>query len=393
MSSKHSKMLHNLISVPSYAGEDSDFLLPLQERLEKHDFKVNVKNSNAAFWNIDTQGSPPLLTEYENPKFLVAYPPQDRDSGLLLFAHYDIERPSSNNQKQIEFAEDESRYFGHGIADNKAGVATILLAVESLSANSKVKLPAIVIAQAKHGGCYGMSEAIASLKNRTGAIYCHPAESNQGFSQIKVASRGVATFDAKFTGKLPLENEENTPASADPRLGKSAISLSANFISEISNWDDSDIVWLVSDISTTGKNFQVPKECELRISVWFRNSRLDEIETILQSRFLKFCFKHDMTTEHLPMIVGLRANAAATTNKAFIENVKMTIARHSGESVSEYDWHAASDIRFPLLHLDIPTVGFGCLAGGFYGGTEWVDKVSFHQFVEIVLDLIRNYAT
>jgi acetylornithine deacetylase/succinyl-diaminopimelate desuccinylase-like protein len=392
VSSQYVSTLTDLISVPSSVGAESLLLSPIEEKLEKLGFKVTIKNSNPSSWHLDTQGSPPLLTNYENPQFLIAYPPKERDSGLLLFAHYDTERLPADNQKPIEFSEDESKYYGHGIADDKAGVAAILLAVENLSTNVEIKLPAIVIAQAKHGGCYGMSEAIASLKNRTGAIYCHPAESNKGFSQIKVASRGIATFNVKFTGKLPLESEENTPASADPRLGKSALTLSANFISEANNWVDPDIVWLLSDISTAGKDFRVPEVCELRISVWFRNLSIEEIEAVLQSRFLEFCSNYEMSIEDLPQIVGIRANPAATTNEAFIENVKTTITKHSGESVSEYDWHAASDIRFPLLHLKIPAVGFGCLAGGFYGGKEWVDKTSFHQFVEIVIELTRNYA-
>jgi acetylornithine deacetylase len=390
--SQYVSTLTDLISVPSFVGAESLLLPPLKEKLEKLRFRVTVQNSNPAAWHLDSQGSPPLLAEYGNPEFLVAYPPKERDSGLLLFAHYDTERPSVDSQQPIQFFEDELKYFGHGIADDKAGIAAILLAVESLSSNAEVKLPAIVIAQAKHGGCYGMSEAIASLKNRTGAIYCHPAESNQGFTQIKVASRGIATFNVKLTGKLPLETEENTPASADPRFGKSALTLSANFISEVDNWSDPDIVWLVSDISTAGRDFRVPEVCELRISVWFRNLSLKEVETIVNSRFLKFCSDHEMSTEHLPQIVGIRANPAATTNEEFSENVKTAITKHSGESVSEYDWHAASDIRFPLLHLEIPAVGFGCLAGGFYGGNEWVDKVSFRQFVEVVIDLTKNYA-
>jgi acetylornithine deacetylase/succinyl-diaminopimelate desuccinylase-like protein len=393
MSSKYLSILNELISVPSFVGTDSHLLVLLKDKLEKLDFEVTVKNSTPEFWNLDTQGSPPLFAEFENPKFLVAYPPKERDSGLLLFAHNDTEKLSADNQKLMQFSDGESKYFGHGIADDKAGVAVILLAVESLSKNPEVKLPAIVFAHAKHGGCYGMSEAISSLKNRTGAIYCHPAESNQGFTQIKVASRGIATFSLKLVGELPIESEENTPASADPRLGRSAITLSTMFISEVNNWADPDIVWLVSEISSKGKDYRVPELCEFRISVWFRNLTLDEIETTLKARFFTFGSQHGISDDLLPQISGIRANPAVTANEGFVEIVKSAITRHTGESVSEYDWHAASDIRFPLLHLGIPAVGFGCLAGGFYGGDEWVDKTSFHQFVEIVTDLTENYAS
>ncbi len=391
VSTQFVNLLKDLISVPSFVGEYSLILSSLEKKLARIQYEVTVENSNPELWHSDKQGSPPLSVECKNPQFLVAYPPKERDSGLLLFAHYDTEKPSPNHQELLELSEDELKYIGHGIADDKAGIAAILLAVERASSDKQVKLPAIVFAQAKHGGCYGMSKAIASLKNRTGAIYCHPAESNQGFSQIKIASRGIATFNLKFSGELPIESEENTPASADPRLGESAIIRCTDFISEIAKWTDSDIVWLVSDISSAGKDFQVPKECAIRISVWFQNLNVKDIESILQDRFLKFCSERRMLSFHSPQIVGIRANPAITTDKEFIENVKLTVTKHSGKFVSEYHWHAASDIRFPLLHLNIPAVGLGCLAGGFYGGNEWIDKASFQHFVEIVHDLIKNY--
>ena len=71
--------------------------------------------------------------------------------------------------------------------------------------------------------------------------------------------------------------------------------------------------------------------------------------------------------------------------------VKEIIFLYTSEDVEDYDWHSASDIRFPILHLGIPTVGLGCLAGGFYGGKEWIDKDSFHQFVQILTQLSRRY--
>lgn len=386
------QVLQELVSIPSFVGSDSRLLEVLADRLKLLNYEVTIETSNPSNWLNDIQGSPPLLTEYDQPKYLIAYPPKNRDSGLLLFAHYDTEKPNENVIKlAFTVYEEDAKFFGCGIADDKAGIAAILLAIEKLCFVPQQKLPAIVFAQAKHGGCYGMSQAIQSLKNRTAAIYCHPAESNQGFSQIKVASRGIATFELEFLGSLPTPSEENTPASADPRNGISALSLGWKFISEVENWNDQNIVWLVSEVSTVGRDYQVPQSCKIKISIWFKELDLIEIKNVLHKRFLNFNENWKVSINSLPEMVGMRANPASTKDENFVEKVRSTIRKHTGELPTEYDWHAASDIRFPLLHLGIPSVGFGCLAGGFYGGEEWIDKQSFEQFVEIVFDLARNY--
>jgi acetylornithine deacetylase len=382
-------VLAGLVEIQSFTGQTSSIVEHLQNQLELLGYQVSVEKSTPDWRSRDFQGSPPFLLATQRPEYIIAYPPRKYDSGLLLFAHYDTET-LTRVSASFNLIEDELKFYGHGIADDKAGIAAILLAVENLNLLNCKNLPAVVFAQSKQGGSFGMSEAIANVKNRIAAIYAHPAESNQGFGQIKTASRGIATFRLEFKGLLPSESEENTPASADPRQGQSAVLSASEFISQVHNWNDPDIVWLATGISSQNKSFQVPVLCEVLISVWFKRFSTQEVATILAERLAVFTAKLNLAHQPLLKMLGIRANPAVTRDQKFIEKVKAIITQHTSQYVAEYDWHAASDIRFPVLHLDIPAVGLGCIAGGFYGGAEWVDKESFKQFIEILIQLSRD---
>ena len=56
--------------------------------------------------------------------------------------------------------------------------------------------------------------------------------------------------------------------------------------------------------------------------------------------------------------------------------------------------HAASDIRHPILHRAIPTLGYGPLAGNFSqaGGTdEWVDVADYLRAITVTGWLILKW--
>lgn len=385
------RLLSELVSFPSFTGRRSYICEYAKDFLEEFGYDITLSDSNPHDWCHDIQGSPPLSDSIEGAQYLIGYPPKERDSGLLYFAHYDTES-RQNEGKAFTLIADDRKYYGHGIADDKAGVAAILLTIGTLVKDSSIKLPAVVLAQAKQGGCFGMSKAISEVKNRSAAVYSHPAESNQGFRQIKTASRGIATFEITFIGIVPTEVEENTPASADPRTGVSALHLASSFIQEIGSWNDDSIVWLVTDLQVSNRDFQVAKSCSIKVSAWFQNTSVDMVHKMLCQRFHSEDWEVIAIQQDSPRIIGIRANPAVTTDAGFIQLVKDCVKSVTRENVSEYGWHAASDIRFPLLHLGIPTVGLGCIAGGFYGGEEWVEKQSFHDFVTILSDILRRYS-
>jgi acetylornithine deacetylase/succinyl-diaminopimelate desuccinylase-like protein len=85
----------------------------------------------------------------------------------------------------------------------------------------------------------------------------------------------------------------------------------------------------------------------------------------------------------------LSANPAATSRETtLVSAVEAAIEAETGRLPTAYEWHSASDIRFPILCHNLPAVGFGPLAGGFYGPHEWVEKASIHQTTAVLARLI-----
>ena len=89
-------------------------------------------------------------------------------------------------------------------------------------------------------------------------------------------------------------------------------------------------------------------------------------------------------------LVGIRANPAHHPSSELQNRVREEIEKSTGAAIINYNWHSASDIRFPIRIKNIPAVGFGALAAGFYGGEEWVSLSSSIQTVECLLSLLSE---
>ncbi len=86
---------------------------------------------------------------------------------------------------------------------------------------------------------------------------------------------------------------------------------------------------------------------------------------------------------------GVRANPASCAGSAFARAALATMAGVTGRPTEPYGWHSASDIRFPMRLLGVPAIGFGALAGGFYGAQEWVDVPSMRATTEALARILR----
>ena len=82
------------------------------------------------------------------------------------------------------------------------------------------------------------------------------------------------------------------------------------------------------------------------------------------------------------------ANPALQPLGEVLSRVREEIERTTGNTIVDYNWHSASDIRFPIRIKNVPAVGFGALAGGFYGGEEWVSLSSSMQTVQCLTSLL-----
>ena len=282
------------------------------------------------------------------------------------------------------------RVYGLGAADDKGGVAAILTAVRAAASIKESIRPLVIFASGKQGGSLGMAQAFTNVESASYAVYCHPAETGRGLSDLKVSSRGIATIRLTVRGRVPVPLEIRTPASADPRTGVNPASSMAELILEIDSWRDSEIVWSVNNLTSFAPKFGISDRIELDISAWFTQWMFSEILEIVSSRSKKWVDLSGSECDVSVELVGIRANPALHPSSELQKRVRGEIEKSTGTAIINYNWHSASDIRFPIRIKNVPAVGFGALAAGFYGGEEWVSLSSSIQTVECLISLLNE---
>jgi acetylornithine deacetylase/succinyl-diaminopimelate desuccinylase-like protein len=204
---------------------------------------------------------------------------------------------------------------------------------------------------------------------------------------LKVASRGIVTCRVGVPGFTPQPVEERTPVSADPDTGRNAADRAARLAAAVAGWRDESRVWSVTGLRAGGIAYEVPGRAEIDVSCWFSDGTFDDVVAAVRDRLAD---GDDWERDHPPTVepVGVRANPAACADTPFARSVAEVVAANTGRRPSEYSWHSASDIRFPMRVLGVPAVGLGARGGGFYGPGEWVDLDSLDASARVLADVL-----
>ena len=376
-------LLERLVAEPSVTGQSSKIDEILAEELAGLGLDVETIPCDPVPWASDPEFSPPVCLEDGAPATVVATLGQARrNPRLLLFAHTDTEPVSEGWRTQpFELRRQGGRLFGLGVADDLSGVVNILASIRLLLKLDAPRAfdPVIVLGPGKQGGALGTLPGVASAAHLDRAIYVHPPETRRGLSELKCASRGVATFTMNVPGRTPAPVEERTPVSADPKSGINAAVRAARLVARLESDPPGGGTWAVTGVRACSAPYEVPGQASVEVAVWFRGGTVDDRGADLTGWLAREAADGFETTHPVGFeLTGLRANPAACTDDDWIDLVASTVADVAGYRPHRYDGHAASDIRFPLRRHGVPTIGLGCLAGNFYGCDEWIDERSWH---------------
>ena len=89
----------------------------------------------------------------------------------------------------------------------------------------------------------------------------------------------------------------------------------------------------------------------------------------------------------------MRSNPAeVSADHPLVTATTEAISAETGITPGVYPAHVASDIRFPIRCLNAATVGFGALAGNFYGPNEWVDGQDMHRATRVTVRIVSAWA-
>ena len=334
---------------------------------------------------------------------------------LLMFAHPDSEPvPGEAGWTVDPFAgvQRDGRLYGWGVADDLAGIASGVLAIER-AAQAGVPLGDVVLVSApskRHAR--GVAAALHDDVGADAALYLHPAESGAGLGEIKAFASGQLEFRITIPGQLPPTTEPGHTAFAhlaiNP-LDKAIVVLAALQALDAARarrvthpalqaavGRSTNI--LVSMLDTGGgKLGRVPPAAVLGGAVSFPPGEAPEaVQAEIAAAVAEVCATDDWLRDNPATITWVSGvtGAECPPEHPFYRCVAAAVADQTGSDPHVNPMHTSSDIRNPMVQRGIPTLGLGGLCGDLThnGRTdEWVDMADYLRTIAAVTGVIRGW--
>ena len=384
------KLLARLVSCRSVRGEPSDIHELCGSELDKLGMEVELVVPQVEELRKHPEWCPPHPA-VDTPEALVSVLGSwGEGPGIFLFAHTDTEDPETQpgwKTDPYQATPVENRIHGLGAADDKAGVVSVLAAVRALLPRLEGVRVVVGLVHGKLGGSLGTLPVMARVGEVDSAIYCHPAETGQGMAHFKMASRGFFSFRIETAGRRPPPMEIRTPVSEDPRQGVNALNRLRQVLNAVDDWASRQgVICSINQVEAGANPVVLPERAVALGSVWFgQGTSLDVHQRLSQAAMGAGARSVDL--------VGMRSNPAEVPlNHILPAATSLAIRAETGVTPKPYPAHVASDIRFPIRCLNAPTVGFGPLAGNFYGPNEWVDTEDMHRATRVIFRMVSSWA-
>lgn len=337
--------------------------------------------------------------------------------GTLFWAHSDSEPVNSTGWTKPLFdaTTEGSRMYGWGIADDLVGVAMMLAAARLHQTTGVLaRRPVIFASVPSKQRAQAIVHALDHGVGGAASVYLHPAESGSGFHEIKASTSGLLRFRIRVRGRRPQTSEPehtvflHTAIDPMPMAAKVILALQElgeeransvrygplhDAIGRSTNILVSQV--LAGDAAVFGKVHEV---IDIYGSMTFPPTEpLDNAQAVLLLALDELQRRDTMLGAHPPeiaWITGIQGAETSTEGDLYRTAVE-AIETATGHPPRPNSLHAASDIRNPILHRSIPTVGLGPLAGNLTVGggvDEWVDLDDYLCGVEVVLRIATSFA-
>jgi acetylornithine deacetylase len=335
--------------------------------------------------------------------------------GVLVFGHAD--KPPETyewGKKFPDLIEKGSRLHGPGIADDVAGLTSLLGAIETykrfnLKPEGDLLVASILGKQLGVFGTYGLVRRFGPV---AGAIYMHPAESGNGLGDIKVASLGMAEFHITITGKAPTTTEPHKTIYS--RSGVSAIDKAMRLVECIKNWATE---WARKPEiqheelqKSVGQSFavsfgrflsgsenlvyEIPTRAVLQGAINFPPAvRLKEIQKDFEEAVRHMAEADPWLKQgHVRLDWGdvISESCQADVESEFVRIGRKAITDVTGKTPRYNYGHSVSDLRYPFLWWKANGFGVGPLAGDMNTETEYVDRKEYLDTIIVVAEILKN---
>lgn len=327
---------------------------------------------------------------------------------LLMFAHPDGEPLQQDHGWQFDpFAGtvDQNRMYGWGIADDLAGCAAAVLAIEK-AAQSGETLGSVTFASTPSKRyARGVAALLHHGLDADASLYLHPAESGVGMQEIKALASGQLEFLITVKGQLPDTTEPGHTAFshlavnpvdkamvimtalrafADERAARvnhprlhAAVQRSTNL--QISNIHCGEM-----------RSFsRLHEQCQLGGAISFPPTETFASVQAEYEAALQACIGQDeWLSQHPPTLEWLTGVTGAEVEEShpLYQVTSEAVRRLTGKEPWVNAMHTSSDIRNPPVEKGIPCVGLGCLCGDLTQNdkrNEWVDVDDYLRMVDV----------
>ncbi|MFM2149536.1 MAG: hypothetical protein RLZZ187_1842 [Pseudomonadota bacterium] len=354
------------------------------------------------------------MTTEEREAILARLPGAGGGRSVIFFAHPDGEpfQPAHSwRHDPLAGTIAAGRIHGWGVADDLAGVATMVEAVRLLrAAGLRPKGDVILASTPSKRHARGVHALLHGGVAADAAVYLHPAESGVGMQEVKALAAGQLIFRIIIRGRLPATNEPGHAAFAhvavnpvdktmvvlaalqalDARRGarvrhpalEAAIGRSTNL--------------LVGDIRSLGdgRASRVAPAVQLSCALAFPpGEALADVQAEVEAAIAEAAAADPFLRETPPELVFLSGvtGAEVPLDHPLWQATSAAVQRGTGAAPHINPLHTSSDIRNPMVQSGIPCVGLGPLCGDLTqngGRDEWVDEADYRRGVVVVALLI-----
>jgi len=329
---------------------------------------------------------------------------------IIFFAHPDGEEVAGTDCWQRDpFAGviEGSRLYGWAVADDLLGVATMVSSLDAvLEAGVAPKGDIVLASTPSKRNARGVVYVLNQGYDADAAVYLHPAESGDGLGEIKAFASGLLRFRITVPGRLPDTKETGHTAfyhlAIDP-IQKALLVYQG--LQELAERRASEVFHPRLDAAIgRSTNLQVAyihcgdekrlssvsPECVLAGSVTFPPGEdVGHVQSQILETVRAVSERDDWLRDHRPCvewILGI-SGAEVPEDHPLYRTVSEAVTQVTGRKPHVNVLHSASDIRNPILHKGIPTVGLGSLAGDLSqtgGHDEWVDVDDYIRAVKVM---------
>lgn len=396
------ELLSRLVRIRSLSGEDgaaaqavvSEWLERLAYAIERSADRPSRYVDHAEFMPPNPPGDGPFIN-------VVGRPPAGRACPVALFAHIDTHLLVDGwHTDPLEPVLRGSRMAGLGTADDKGGIAAMLVAA-SVLADAGQPLPTVMSLHGKGGGSRGSLPVFHRLQTAgeayDGVLYVHPAETGRGLDDVKNEVQGVVDLALTVDGWRAPPMEIGSPDSASWQRSGNALDAAWHAVDLLRDSVYADVAVNVGEMSGGNRPGSAAESADIRFRLKFGTpwnwrglleagrERLAAIENALATPHGRF----SLTLEP----VGYRTNPGlAPWDSAHSRALREAIAEVTGRWPDAYPNHYAGDIRYPIRLLDAEAYGIGSLGGNFYGPNEWVDVDDLLNLVGVIVQTVTAWS-